>query len=123
MKKRGMAVLLVMAMMISTLIAAIPMTEAKAETYPLWVGGTQVTYENKGNIPATGNTINNTGTASYDPATNTLTLNNYKYEGPGYAYSQESYAAIYYYPGDGQEDQLTIDLTGKSSANTLAAKS
>ena len=39
-------------------------------TYPLWVGGVQVTGANKGDI------LNDGGTASYDPDSNTLTLNN-----------------------------------------------
>ncbi|MCR4671824.1 MAG: S-layer homology domain-containing protein [Lachnospiraceae bacterium] len=41
-----------------------------AEYYPVWVGEHQVTDDNKDDIPVAG------GTASYDPETNTLTLNN-----------------------------------------------
>lgn len=48
-------------------------------TYDIWVGGTQVTSANKTDIPAASGT--NTGTASYDPDENTLTLNGYTYEG------------------------------------------
>ena len=46
--------------------------EAKlgVEEYPLWVGGVQVTSANKGDI------LNDGCTASYDPDSNTLTLNN-----------------------------------------------
>ena len=52
-------------------------------TYPLWVGGTQVTGANAADIPvADGET--KTGTASYDADTNTLTLNGYTYEGMGH---------------------------------------
>ena len=44
--------------------------EAPAESYDLWVGGVRVTSENKDDIPGF-----DTGTASFDPAANTLTLN------------------------------------------------
>ncbi len=40
------------------------------DCYSLWVGGTFVTSQNKDNIPVKG------GTASFDPATTTLTLSN-----------------------------------------------
>ncbi|MBR5367028.1 MAG: carbohydrate-binding domain-containing protein, partial [Clostridia bacterium] len=40
-------------------------------TYPLWVGGKQVTEKNLDDILG-----DNTGSAKYDPKTNTLTLNN-----------------------------------------------
>ena len=42
----------------------------KVTTYPVWVGGTQVTSANKGDILGDG------GKAKYEPATNTLTLDN-----------------------------------------------
>ena len=42
-------------------------TGAKADTYKLWVGETQVTDANKGDILGD-------GTMTYDPATNTMTL-------------------------------------------------
>ena len=54
---------------------------AKADEYNLYIGGTQVTDGNKTNIPNDNGT--KTGTASYDPDTKTLTLNNYKYSGTG----------------------------------------
>ena len=38
--------------------------------YPLWIGETQVTTENKDNLPVKG------GSAKYDPSTCTLTLSN-----------------------------------------------
>ena len=67
---------------------------AYAVDYNLWVGGTRVTDQNKTDIPAaTGGT--STGTASYDPGTNTLTLTNYSYNGKGYMYEDRRYAAIY----------------------------
>ena len=50
--------------------------------YNLYVGGTMVTEENKDNIPATNGT--SSGKASYDPDTDTLTLDNYSFSGTGY---------------------------------------
>jgi hypothetical protein len=44
--------------------------DSKPVNYRLWVGGTRVTSANKNNIGVA------SGTASYDPATYTLTLNN-----------------------------------------------
>ena len=44
--------------------------ESTPTTYPLWVGGEQITSEK---LTVTGAT----GTATYAPDTNTLTLNNY----------------------------------------------
>ena len=47
--------------------------------YDLWVGGVQVTSANKDNIVVPGAT----GSATYDPDTKTLTLNNFSYTGEG----------------------------------------
>ncbi|MBQ2725119.1 MAG: hypothetical protein IJF78_05400, partial [Clostridia bacterium] len=58
--------------------------QSNATAYPLWVGGEQVTSEK---LEITGGS----GTATYDPETNTLTLDNYTYTGTGY-----NDAAIYY---------------------------
>ena len=67
------------------------------EFYPLWVGGTQVTSENAGNIDGENK-------ASYNPETKTLTLNNYSYTGAGY-----TNAAIR------AEQTLTIELKGNNT--------
>ena len=74
--------------------------------YPLWVGGTKVTVKNLDDIPAAeGET--KTGKASFDPLTNTLTLDNYQYEGAGY-YDDSIAFAIY------SRIKLTIDLIGEN---------
>ena len=59
--------------------------DGKAITsYPLWVGNTRVNSLNCGNI--LGN-----GTASYDPDTQTLTLDNH--DADGYAFAANSWTA------------------------------
>lgn len=75
---------------------------------PIWIGDEQFTIENL--------TINGTkGTATYDPDSNTLTLNNFKYEGEGYEYSSGRYAGIYALGID-----LNIKLVG---TNVITMKS
>ena len=49
-------------------------TLIKVKSYPLWLGGRQVTNDNKDNILK--ETYNGEPTASYDPTTKTLVLNN-----------------------------------------------
>ncbi|MBR6897056.1 MAG: copper resistance protein CopC, partial [Lachnospiraceae bacterium] len=85
----------------------IPVTIDEAEQYPLWVGGTQVTSANAGNIDG-----NNK--ASYDAASRTLTLNGYSYTGVGYKMgsTDEACAAIYWSDSD---NPLTIQLSGTNS--------
>lgn len=77
------------------------------EEYSLWVGGTQVTTDNCDNIPAAKGYIKYSGKASYDADTNTLTLDNYVYEGRG----SHSGAYICAIGADGL-DSLTISLKG-----------
>ena len=73
-----------------------------ATPYPLWIGGEQFTSEKL--------TVNGTtGTATYDPVTKTLTLNNYTYTGAGYMYDTARYAASIYY---GDADTLNLVLAG-----------
>ena len=74
--------------------------------YPLWIGGVQVRSGNASNIAG-----NNT--ASYDPDTNTLTLNNYIYDGVGYKQSPDSNptADVIFYSGS---EDLTVYLTGQN---------
>jgi hypothetical protein len=76
--------------------------------YPVWVGGEQFTSEKL--------TIDgDTGTATYDPATNTLTLNGFSYTGEGYEYDPSgSCAAIYFNPAD-ENAELTIELVGTNT--------
>ena len=82
-KRRILSVLLTLVMVFSTITGIVPggvMTAKAEETYNVWVGGTQVTSENAANIPvAEGNT--QTGTASYNAETNTLTLDGFSCDG------------------------------------------
>ena len=85
------------------LIAVCPAVQALAEEqYPLWIGGVQVTSENCNKLSE--------NHWSYNPATHTLTLDNYTYSGEGYKYSSSYYSCIFY---QGSDD-LTISLKGKN---------
>ena len=90
--------------------------------YPLWVGDTQMTIANaETGIP--GNVGEDPGKATYDAATNTLTLNDYKYKGQGHTIgnSETNYgSAAIYYEG---EDELTIELVGENSITQTADNS
>ena len=81
-------------------VAACSAALGASEEYPLWIGGTQVTAENCSQLSQ--------NHWSYDPASHTLTLDNYTYSGLGYEYTNSRYAAIYY---NGTEN-LTISLNG-----------
>ena len=77
--------------------------------YKLWVGNTQVTSANAGNVLST-DTVNN-GKISFDAATNTLTLDGANID-EGLAYSKGGK----HYPIYGKlNDGLNIKVTGKSS--------
>ena len=69
-------------------------------TYPLYVGGVQVKTDNFDKLD-----VNHW---SYDPDSNTLTLQDYEFVGQGYVYSKDQGAIIYY---EGDQD-LTITLLG-----------
>ena len=85
------------------LIAVCPSAQASAEEqYPLWIGDVQVTSDNCDKL-----TENHW---SYNPATHTLTLENFTYSGEGYKYSS-SYNSCIFYQGS---DDLTISLKGKN---------
>ncbi len=77
------------------------------DNYNLWIGGVQVTSENKDNITGEGMT----GTATYDPDSNILTLNNYSYIGEGYE-RDEYFCAVIYCTGI---DTLNLLLVGENS--------
>ncbi len=74
--------------------------------YPLWVGGEQVTSENASNIDGDNK-------ASFDPETNTLTLNNYSYSGEGNKSDISATAGIY---SNGID--LSIELIGTNTITT-----
>ncbi|MBE7005172.1 MAG: hypothetical protein E7425_13020 [Ruminococcaceae bacterium] len=107
--KKALSMLLTFAMLLALLPwAAMP---ARADTtYPLWVGGTQIT-------DACLSVSGGDGTAVYAPGTNTLTLTDYSYTGAGHqsmlgATSQYSAAAAIWYEGVAP---LTVVLAGESS--------
>ena len=77
-----------------------PVVQLTAREIPLWVGGQQITADQ---LTVSGG---DGGTATYDPAENTLTLNNYSSIGEGH-----NNAAIYY---DGT-DTLNVVLMGEST--------
>ena len=83
-------------------VAACSAALGASDEYPLWIGGTQVTAENCSQLSQ--------NHWSYDPASHTLTLDNYTYSGLGYEYTNSRYAAIYY---NGTEN-LTISLSGSN---------
>lgn len=73
MKKRILGVLLCLCIMCALMPAISLATET---TYNLFVGGVEVTSENKDNITGPGINCGEGGKASYDPTSQTLTLNN-----------------------------------------------
>ena len=74
--------------------------------YPLWVGGTQVTSDNKNNVLV--GDQDNDGKVIYDPSTNTLTLN-------GADITYDSADAVIYYTGNYLDGDLTIELSGTNN--------
>ena len=107
--KRLLSILIAIALMLSLSVTAFA-----EETYELWVGGVQVTDANKGDLVTAINQAANatvaTGSANFDPVTNTLTLNNFSYTGEGYAIPDTESGAIIYSNGN-----LNLKLTGASS--------
>ena len=85
------------------------MAQADPNPYNIWAGGEQFTSEHL--------TINGTsgGTATFDPNTNTLTLNNYKYTGTGHqeqVVNKNHTAAVFY--NIISSTPLTIKLIGNN---------
>ena len=108
MKKRLIGILLSFALMMVMLPVLGMSQTAYADVYDLWVGGIRVTSTNASDILGD----RDEGiTASYDNGSNTLTLNNYSYESPGYEFDLQNqhYAAIY----AGQE--LNIQFKGNNT--------
>ncbi len=81
----------------TTSFAATGMTD----TYDLWVGGVQVTDENRNDITAAINKVAQevaSGSASFNPETNTLILEDFVYTGEGHDFEHtgmQSGAAVY----------------------------
>ena len=92
--------------------------------YPVWVGGVQITSENKGNLIQAINDANNatiaSGGISYDPDSKTLTLDNFSYTGAGYLYD-EWYDMCYYAAIYALED-LNVVLIGDNTITCTAAE-
>ncbi len=89
-----------------------------AASYDLWVGGVQVTSDNLV-IDSTDNAAITSGSATYAPATKTLTLNNFAFEGTGYKEPDyHYYSAIYKYY---DSDPLIIELIGTNSLSETGA--
>ena len=82
--------------------------------YDLWVGGVQVTSANKDDITTAITEAGGTadGTATYDPESETLTLNGFSYTGQGYVYDSPWCAAIF------SKNDLTVEVVG---SNTVTA--
>ena len=104
MKKRILGMLLAIVMATGLVPVSAFASEGDGDGYQLWVGGEQFN-ENKLTINGT------SGTATYDPDTNTLTLANYAYEGEEY-----ENAAIRYKGSI----PLYFDLVGNSTLQTTA---
>ncbi len=80
--------------------------------YNIWVGGERLTNNNR----VIYSTDDNGGTATYDHATNTLTLSDFTYSGEGYGWSDANNpnftcGAVIYYGGS---DTLMLELIGVS---------
>ena len=112
MKKRILSVLITVVMLIGMLPTAV---FAEGTTpYDLWVGGVQVTSANKDDITTAITEAGGTadGTATYDPESETLTLNGFSYTGQGYVYDSPWCAAIF------AKNDLTVKVVG---SNTVTA--
>ncbi|MBR4691403.1 MAG: S-layer homology domain-containing protein [Oscillospiraceae bacterium] len=89
----------------------LPLPDAELILYSVWLGGVRVTGTNRYDLTAAINENAKTeaasGTASYDPASATLTLEDFSYTGEGFEYSANRRAALYV------EDQgLNVSVTG-----------
>lgn len=113
MNKRIISVLSVL-VCLCMVYALNPITSlAEGTTYGLWVGGVEVTDENKDNI--TGPGISG-GKASYDPTSKTLTLNNANITDiHSFDNAMGTDSAGIYYTGDYSNENLNINLIGENS--------
>lgn len=84
--------------------------------YPVWVGGEQFT---SAKLTIDGNDDNDEtvddGTATFNPSTNTLTLNNFNGKGDGYKDSSGNHAFVY------SSGDLIIKLTGENTVGFTAS--
>ena len=110
--KKFLALILTIALMLSLSVTAFAAEEPT--TYDIWVGGVQVTSANKDDITTAITEAGGTadGTATYDPESETLTLNGFSYTGEGYVYDSPWCAAIF------AKNDLTVKVVG---SNTVTA--
>lgn len=103
--------------MIFTVTYLIPVTVkgAPAEEYGLWIAGTQVTSDNADNV-LSGDDANN-GKVSYNPDTNTLTLNgaNIEYQADATAAEAVEHYAVY-----AKDMDFTIVLQGENTVTVTS---
>ena len=113
MKKRILGVLLCLCIMCALMPAISLATET---TYNLFVGGVEVTSENKDNITGPGILLGEGGKASYDPTSKTLTLNNVNITGiHSFANGIGTDSAGIYYAYDSSDASRNINLIGTNS--------
>ena len=113
MKKRILGVLLCLCIMCALMPAISLATET---TYNLFVGGVEVTSENKDNITGPGILLGEGGKASYDPTSKTLTLNNVNITGiHSFANGIGTDSAGIYYAYDSSDASRKINLIGANS--------
>ena len=113
MKKRILGVLLCLCIMCALMPAISLATET---TYNLFVGGVEVTSENKDNITGPGILLGEGGKASYDPTSKTLTLNNVNITGiHSFANGIGTDSAGIYYADNNSNAIRNINLIGTNS--------
>ena len=107
-KKRLLSILLSLVMVLGLMpgmsLTALAIDLGSVTTYPLWVGGTQVTSENAADNEGTRGWSYTPATSGDNPTPATLTLNNYTYTG-----TESEYATI------GTTEDLTINLVGNNT--------
>ena len=102
--RRILSVLITVVILIGMLPTAV---FAEGATYNLWVGGVQVTSDNKDNIVVP----DATGSAKYDPTNNTLTLDGFTYNGAAGDFDYGNRKAVI----GSQLSDLTILLKGENT--------
>ena len=113
MKKRILGVLLCLCIMCALMPAISLATET---TYNLFVGGVEVTSENKDNITGPGILLGEGGKVSYDPTSKTLTLNNVNITGiHSFANGIGTDSAGIYYADNNSNAIRNINLIGANS--------
>ena len=110
--KRILSVLITVVMLIGMLPTTAFATEGTI-TYDLWVGGVQVTSDNT-TIDSIDDANITNGSATFDPITNTLTLENFVYSGKGSCATESVFGYIYNAAIVAKEN-LNIVLKGTNS--------